>query len=648
MKATRLLFCLMFVVFVVANISSAQTRTSANGDTIYITGGTLAGFENAGLLETTINGDTLASGARKKPNRVYALNEGQVYVQQNALDVINPTGTLNIVGIPSSHGTTKPLWIMQSAVAGTPILINGGGNNVVYGSINFQDLHYQGMQLDGTMNGECFYCGTANSLPQSLTVNNCLFEFVGIDIFDCTAETGAIGGWPNGAKIRLTNSYFRNLFRADQWWWSRVFQCKHPIDTLWVENVTTTGGGLTFLQQNELTDFAYFNHNTIVNNHKYWTLSPYYHTLVVTNNIFMNQNWVGEDSAVTNSGQDPDNQHESTINIDTINWTNKVTVQPKYWVGNDSTFSAALALSHVKVYVSNNINYYNPLLNAYYTNAGLAFDSTAGYVLSYLGWGGATVPQKVFNMPGEWKNARTTALFAAYSRANGGGFVEEHTTTASPFSTAVDQLDAATVTMMGKWNQNKYADPRWSAPDSYHSKMIYGDYDPQTIPGGGTENGGGITHFTDLAENFSQSTALSTLDGLPIGSLSWDNAKIAAFNSAADLQAVQVGYLAASGQILTSVKQGPAVIGLTYKLNQNYPNPFNPTTTINFILAKASDVKLTVYNVLGQKVMTLVDSHMGEGNQSIVFDASKLTSGVYFYRLDAGSFSSVKKMMLLK
>jgi len=68
------------------NILSAQAVTSANGDTIYITGGTLSGFENAGLLESTINGDTITSGVdvgkRINPNRVYALNEGQAYVQQ--------------------------------------------------------------------------------------------------------------------------------------------------------------------------------------------------------------------------------------------------------------------------------------------------------------------------------------------------------------------------------------------------------------------------------------------------------------------------------------------------------------------------------------------------------------------------------------
>jgi hypothetical protein len=97
----------------------------------------------------------------------------------------------------------------------------------------------------------------------------------------------------------------------------------------------------------------------------------------------------------------------------------------------------------------------------------------------------------------------------------------------------------------------------------------------------------------------------------------------------------------------TSVKNLP-VMPVSFSLEQNYPNPFNPTTTINFSLAKASDVKLTVYNILGQKVATLVDTRMKAGKQSVEFDASKLSSGVYFYRLDAGDFLSNKKMLFLK
>jgi hypothetical protein len=103
--------------------------------------------------------------------------------------------------------------------------------------------------------------------------------------------------------------------------------------------------------------------------------------------------------------------------------------------------------------------------------------------------------------------------------------------------------------------------------------------------------------------------------------------------------------------IKQDIKTGVAKDGqmpVTFALEQNYPNPFNPSTTIRFSLAKASNVKLLVYNVLGQQVRTLVDTRMSAGQQSIVFDASRLASGVYFYRLDAGNFSSVKKMLLLK
>ncbi len=87
---------------------------------------------------------------------------------------------------------------------------------------------------------------------------------------------------------------------------------------------------------------------------------------------------------------------------------------------------------------------------------------------------------------------------------------------------------------------------------------------------------------------------------------------------------------------------------LSYKLLQNYPNPFNPTTVIRFSLPKASDVKLLVYNILGEKVATLVSSKMVAGNHSVNFNASNLASGMYIYRISSGSYVTVKKMMLLK
>jgi hypothetical protein len=98
--------------------------------------------------------------------------------------------------------------------------------------------------------------------------------------------------------------------------------------------------------------------------------------------------------------------------------------------------------------------------------------------------------------------------------------------------------------------------------------------------------------------------------------------------------------------VISSVEGKDVPLG--YALAQNYPNPFNPATTIDFALGKASNVKLTIYNLLGQKVATLIDAPLGAGPHSVRFTATNLSTGVYFYRLEAGSFKENKKMLLLK
>jgi hypothetical protein len=85
-----------------------------------------------------------------------------------------------------------------------------------------------------------------------------------------------------------------------------------------------------------------------------------------------------------------------------------------------------------------------------------------------------------------------------------------------------------------------------------------------------------------------------------------------------------------------------------FGLGQNYPNPFNPTTTINFDLPVSSYVSLTVFDVNGREVMNPVNENKTAGKFSVSIDASALPSGTYFYRLSAGNFVSMKKMILLK
>ena len=87
-----------------------------------------------------------------------------------------------------------------------------------------------------------------------------------------------------------------------------------------------------------------------------------------------------------------------------------------------------------------------------------------------------------------------------------------------------------------------------------------------------------------------------------------------------------------------------------FVLYDNYPNPFNPSTTIQFALPVASDVTIKVFDVLGREIVTLLNEHRNAGIGSVRFDAEQhnIASGVYFYRIQAGSFVLAKKMMLLQ
>jgi hypothetical protein len=85
-----------------------------------------------------------------------------------------------------------------------------------------------------------------------------------------------------------------------------------------------------------------------------------------------------------------------------------------------------------------------------------------------------------------------------------------------------------------------------------------------------------------------------------------------------------------------------------FSLEQNYPNPFNPSTTIPFSIDKRSTVKLTVYNVLGEQITTLVDGIKEAGSYQIPFNASNLNSGIYYYKLTKGAQVLVNKMVYVK
>ena len=165
---------------------------------------------------------------------------------------------------------------------------------------------------------------------------------------------------------------------------------------------------------------------------------------------------------------------------------------------------------------------------------------------------------------------------------------------------------------------------------------------PISLGGTGSGSSGGTypgydkhltTFYADTMDcSYSTSSAAYTgaNSGFPVGDLNWFPDKKAEW-------------------MLTGVEETtPGYAPTKFSLEQNYPNPFNPSTMIKFSIPQSNRVSLVVYNLLGQKVATLIDNEMNAGEHQVNFNAANLSSGIYFYSITSGSFNMTKKMMLLK
>ncbi len=159
--------------------------------------------------------------------------------------------------------------------------------------------------------------------------------------------------------------------------------------------------------------------------------------------------------------------------------------------------------------------------------------------------------------------------------------------------------------------------------------LTYGNFDTLFVAGGD----GSVAVLTQEPVNIQPNDSVHFYVGIAVGSSDQE-----LFNN----------MLLAQQKYETLVSVGDEYALLSYQLKQNYPNPFNPRTRIEFSLPKKERVELEIYNALGQKLQTLINQELETGNHFIDFDASDLNTGVYFYRIKTGEFTSTKKMVLIK
>jgi len=124
--------------------------------------------------------------------------------------------------------------------------------------------------------------------------------------------------------------------------------------------------------------------------------------------------------------------------------------------------------------------------------------------------------------------------------------------------------------------------------------------------------------------------------------------RVYAFNNGNDSISTQTQFLVTLVRNVIGIHQISAEIPNRFALFENYPNPFNPVTNIKFQLPRVSNVKVTVYDITGKEASVLVNEELNAGTYKADWDATNFSSGIYFYRIEAGSFSDTKKMVVLK
>jgi serine protease len=189
--------------------------------------------------------------------------------------------------------------------------------------------------------------------------------------------------------------------------------------------------------------------------------------------------------------------------------------------------------------------------------------------------------------------------------------------------------------------------PQYRAIDNAATGNPWGVYDGFTNGEKWEALSGGTTHTE------ADSSDVSMVIGTGPLSIAANDSTVVGFAVLAglDFQSLQATADAAKQKwnvILTEVQRISSQLPLSFSLYQNYPNPFNPSTKIRYDLPTESHVTLVVYNLLGQEVARLVDARQGAGKYEVPFLASNISSGVYFYRIQAGAYSEIRKMMVLR
>lgn len=540
----------------------------------------------AGNLETIINGDVDENNNRVNPKRIYMLKAGQVYLQKSGINFGGDNDSTAVLTIIGEEGGAKPM-VLRDPGEGA-----GAFSNNVHGSLTLKNTYWgiTNMNKDGSLLFKLYRSNQRLILDGIVTEN----AWSG-DVFVARDVRGEL-------DVYIKNCYFRdNSQLANSWNYSVIARGDNgeAFDTLWVENTTITHSGMPFFGKLNSINFAFFNHNLFINGTKYPLWFERFKEAYFTNNMFINSNFEGECRSTWETQIGEDFIHGGLINVDTLEAA---------W------FSSPIAPEDAIFYAADNLNYTSQYLDNYWAGA---YNTVADYPISNRVWGSVTeadLPLQVFPVP--LYNDRTIGMAAGYDNIK----IERSHIDTDP------QMVTKGIANQNVGNQYAYfARSNYGVAEAGESwdktLMWFGDADPETVPGGGTESGYSITDATDFPEDFSYTAdIISGIDSLPLGSLFWYPDLLCRYDSEDQLQRAKD----ALGGIFHPKPACGGSTGLadkkaSYTSLEVYPNPAMTQFSVN------SDAKtLIIYNSIGQKVMELNNYLKGTP-----ISATSLDKGIY-------------------
>lgn len=559
-----------------------------------------------GTLNTAIQAKITAGTLS---NTVFRLQAYGLYVLSSTITVPAGKKLTIIAPDPGTTQQTAPPMICWTPSTGVSTTFNFD----CYGDIYMKNVWL----LYATTNtaGLGTQVGSALEIDQDTTdnINIGRFQNVIFDYAPISNSGGSVTVSAKHARLSFENCYFRNNTDTHFRYYGRAVSFPFGtagwhIDSLSFVNTTFANMGYVYMQEGaEYGDFVKFNHCTFLNSVMYTTESGWWWWLSITNSVFVNPYMFGYNPAV--DGATPNG---GAMNIDTIGTSNFSFTVP--FTENQRHIVFANNSYFVEKWLTNYMAPYNAVTNptggnAYSNAAGAINPDSVPRAMPLM----SAKTRQFFNNKATWPYISMKSI---YDSTNPGFLIP-------PTNTVGIQSF-----LLRKWTDN--SDTTWA-------------FDPTSD----------INQVWPMNEQLRYTNATLKTAGMgafPLGDLYrwWGNQPTLYTNWKAQAVSEDQTIVNWLTNGITGVAVGAGGRPVEFELSQNYPNPFNPTTQITYSVPQRGQVTLKVFNVLGSEVATLVSGIQDAGRHAVTFDAARISSGVYFYRLQAGGMSITRKMLLMK